>query len=478
MFRAGAATLAAAICISACSGVTKLGRSTAGIEPPVSEHFAQEEDIEGLDRELDALERAIELQYYSARGPRAPDNSGPAVVPEYPTSGDPSSPNRVQAVQEAQRRIVSDQAPTEIDTEWLRRLASGRKRQVDMLCGRFFYSLNDASDGAGFTRNSINIFTNTLTTLMGLFEAQARDIAVVSGIQLGVNDWQSELEQLLLFTPSPEALHSLVDEEQRRFLANNLQLWTEPGDIEQVREFVEGYAHHCTPMGIRATLEQTIQERVDRNSTDPERNTVLAVQRDALASALRRIAGDENIQLDASGSSDPFNLTEASLAYLLWWATAFDSDPSSAEADNARTETLGRAPGLRELIGAEVDGSGVADRVAEQTLATIGTVEPLVAESQRLARTFNERRSQRHQRDLVLQAQQTLSNHTESLVRQHPSCADALFDEKSGFVAPQSFPSIIERDAWLEDRRSDLQTAVDTCNAPGADAQSDRADSE
>ncbi len=465
MMKLGATALAAAMLVSACGDVTKFGRRTAGIEPPVSDHFALSSEIEALDRDLDALERAIELQFYSARieipdpGGLHSDQQGrtQAPVPVYPTNSTSLTPDRATALRQAQAGIQAAPRDRGFNREWLSRLASGRKRQVDMLCGRFFYSLSDASDGAGFTRNSINILTNTITTLMGLFEAPARDIAVVSGLQLGVNDWQSELEQLLLFTPSPQALRTLVEEEQRRYLSNNSQSWTEPTDLEQVREFVEGYAHQCTPMGIRATLEQTIQDRGGRNSTDPERNTVLAVQRDALSTALRRVA--DNMDPPLAGAAS-FELNEASLAHLLWWARAYSAG-AQAEAEEALREVRAGAAELEPILS----DPGSLSAVAEQVRATIGTVEPLLAQATRLSRAYQERRDQEFRSELVEDAEDHIDDRAIQLSITNPTCRQELSRTLQAFAPPPLFMGVIEQGDWIRSRESDLRNAVAECLA-------------
>lgn len=206
----------------------------------------------------------------------------------------------------------------------LQSYVSGRRDQIDGLCHQFFDGLQTLASGTQWSQDSFNILSSTAGVIGGLTEASAKKLAVLSGLQIAVNDTFNATKSALLLSPAPNSVFQLVRAEQGRVLENA----TAPITFEQAERQVRAYALPCTQNGIKDLIEEALKQTANARLGE-------GVDRNLVVSSLAPLMPILN-----QGADTPVTALSPSDAVSLYWAfvaadTAGDADAIKAEQDAA-----------------------------------------------------------------------------------------------------------------------------------------------
>ena len=206
----------------------------------------------------------------------------------------------------------------------LQSYVSGRRDQIDGLCHQFFDGLQTLASGTQWSQDSFNILSSTAGVIGGLTEASAKKLAVLSGLQIAVNDTFNATKSALLLSPAPNSVFQLVRAEQGRVLENA----TAPITFEQAERQVRAYALPCTQNGIKDLIEEALKQTANARLGE-------GVDRNLVVSSLAPLMPILN-----QGADTPVTALSPSDAVSLYWAfvaadTAGDADAIKTEQDAA-----------------------------------------------------------------------------------------------------------------------------------------------
>lgn len=227
--------------------------------------------------------------------------------------------------------------------------------QVNRLCDAYFSQLDGIAGGADFSQSALNTIGDYSSVIMGLTGSPAKALAVLAGTQAALNETVDAATVLLLLSPAPSTVRGLVDARQRRLLSDaNNDVLRSPTH-QNIESLVQSYALACTPVGIRAIINDAVTERT--RAEDPDRTTI------AGQSLLARL--ESVLNNGATNANRVGTLDEDAAAHLLWLSRT----PDCAAATCAvRQVVSARAPNLvaaydrnRELSVAKLAELAVAE---------------------------------------------------------------------------------------------------------------------
>ncbi|TAJ65401.1 hypothetical protein [Brevundimonas sp.] len=227
--------------------------------------------------------------------------------------------------------------------------------QVNRLCDAYFRRLDGIAGGADFGQSALNTIGDYSSVIMGLTGSPAKALAVLAGTQAALNETVDAATVLLLLSPAPSTVRGLVDARQRRLLSEaNSDVLRRPTH-QNIESLVQSYALACTPVGIRAIINDAVTERT--RAEDPDRTTIAG---QSLLAGLESVLNNDATTVNRVGT-----LNEDAAAHLLWLSRT----PDCAAATCAvRQVVTARAPSLvaaydrnRETVVAKLAELAVAE---------------------------------------------------------------------------------------------------------------------
>lgn len=155
------------------------------------------------------------------------------------------------------------------DAAQLREYLDLQREQIDGLCFGYFQKLSEIDTGASWGQDQFNILAELGSVMLGLSGAPTEQLAALSGIQLGVNDSIDAVERAMLLSPDPHKVYQLV-------LNKQVDIAGQPTSFAAAERQVRAYAYACTPLGIRAIIDETLQEEIDRGTAGSQVEAVRA----------------------------------------------------------------------------------------------------------------------------------------------------------------------------------------------------------
>lgn len=149
-------------------------------------------------------------------------------------------------------------------TTLLSSYVSGRRDQVDGLCATFFDGLQTLASGTQWGQDTFNIFANTASVIGGLTEASSKQLAILSGLQIAVDDTFNATKSALLLSPAPNSVYQLVRAEQASRLAQS----SAPANFEEAERLVRTYTLPCTQNGIKDLIEDSLKQGAQKRAAE------------------------------------------------------------------------------------------------------------------------------------------------------------------------------------------------------------------
>lgn len=171
------------------------------------------------------------------------------------------------------------------------------KQRVDDMCYSYFAYLDRAADGSRFGHREFNTLADYSALLMGVTEAPAESITILSGTRIAANDTWNAAEDMLMLSPSPFKVHKLIQEQQNgittKFLETHKTPATDaiasPAAIEEALRYVRDYSFACSRIGIHRKLDEVIQTEVAKSSADQDVNIGLNDAMVAFNNAVKKV---------------------------------------------------------------------------------------------------------------------------------------------------------------------------------------------
>jgi len=243
-----------------------------------------------------------------------------------------------------------------VRTSVLSTYVNNQKSITDYLCSSFFNNLEEATRSVNSSRNLQNIAFGTLSTLMGLYDAEARAIAALSAADLALADVQQELALLVFLTPDPDAVYQAVAARQAQFYAANGS-FEAPGNSTEAFSWARQYVEWCSPLGLSIIMREALSDSEDLVQIDNRNPRVRGVV-ERFVGALRthapasdpqvRMLGGNTSYPAAARALDVTSISSEEILLLYWYFGDADSDES------------GRLDALQELAALD---SALADLV-------------------------------------------------------------------------------------------------------------------
>jgi len=252
--------------------------------------------------------------------------------------------------------------------------------QVNRLCDAYFGQLDGIAGGADFGQSALNTIGDYSSVIMGLTGSPAKALAVLAGTQAALNETVDAATVLLLLSPAPSTVRGLVDARQRRILSDANSGTLRNPTHQNIESLVQSYALACTPVGIRAIINDAVTERT--RAEDPDRTTIAG---QSLLVGLESLLNNGATTANRVGTLD-----EEAAAHLLWLSRTPDCD---AAACPVRQVVSARAPNLVAAYDRNREAS-----VAK--LAELALAEPSVgARASALETAFLDAAERRRQAD-------------------------------------------------------------------------------
>lgn len=226
---------------------------------------------------------------------------------------------------------------------------------IDAYCDAYLSSLADLGDTSRWTRSQFNTVANYVGVLMALAGEPTESLGYLNAATGFFNASADSLETFVLISPTPGKIGPLVANAQARELDDVASLSQGAVSLEWSRtsRWIQEYAAHCTPRGIRLLIDDAIDSSAP--SGTPIQQADAARQYGAvLGAALSGIPGVSPAALDRSildnpavlGAlawriSDQANMTPAQLLYVAGLVgNDFTQTIDSVMADPTKRQTL------------------------------------------------------------------------------------------------------------------------------------------
>lgn len=206
--------------------------------------------------------------------------------------------------------------------------------QVNRLCDAYFRELDGIAGGADFGQASLNTLGDYGSVIMGLTGSPAKSLAILAGTQAALNETVDAATVLLLLSPAPSTVRALVDARQRRLLSDADDDILRTATHQKVETLVQAYALTCTPVGIRAIINEAVTERT--RAEDPDRTTI------AGQTLLVALEGALNVGLPVAERVG--SLDEETAAHLLWLSRTADCADEGNPLCAVRERIVARMP--------------------------------------------------------------------------------------------------------------------------------------
>ena len=208
------------------------------------------------------------------------------------------------------------------------------------VCTVYFAGLDQVASGTDFTKNELNVFLTSITALMGVLQTSASQLTVLAVTNTAISATLDNSGKLYLFSPSPSLIKPAVDAAFERYKTAHQ---SDPiNTYKQAHEWIMGYADICTPIRIRAIIEDTMKKGTQQ------------IKDDTAAQTLTQAAVNQAIQAVSAllGADGAMSIQQASLVYWYVGDTAeganyHDGLPSErrlafeAELSNALPNNVG-----------------------------------------------------------------------------------------------------------------------------------------
>lgn len=274
----------------------------------------------------------------------------------------------------------------------------GRRNQIDGLCGVFFTGLEDVANGTKWSQDQTNILLDLTSLTLGLTGAATKQLALLAGARVAINDSFGAANSALMLTPDPHAVQRLVRQEQAAVLERySIARIHRFADAEA---FVRAYSHPCTLNGVRELIQKALRSEADR--ADP-----IASRGDLELSML------PIVQLLNDGVSETDQISriareDAADLYVLYVKLPMPSESAQALTEEQDRIVKRLDPRVSKLTQRNLLSASSKRREIGEHLTQLGVRFPIVAsEADRIQTDYAEVLRLREQLAAATSAQQT-----------------------------------------------------------------------
>ena len=258
------------------------------------------------------------------------------------------------------------------------------KRRIDDVCTKYFRYLDHVADGSRFGRRELNNVVDYASTLMGLAGSPSQQLAILSGTRVFANGSWDATDEMLMLSPAPFKVHRLVQAKQLKLYddyrqadsANDAKITgTEKSivTIDSAFNFVSNYAAFCTPMGIHKIVDEAVQEKADKSSDDPSKNTKLNKALQDLTDSLNKASTEAAKKNNGKAASTLSTLSVEDVPNI--YAYAMDTNSSRTDP-GGYLASHGLLTSVEAALQADVDG-------LKQKVGNVLTASPDIAQKAR-----------------------------------------------------------------------------------------------
>jgi len=322
---------AAATLLQGCNTIKE--NIARGINLPSSVQSDQINDFEIRGQRLNELREAL-WQFDLVGG-----QSNSAILTLMPPK--PSS-NAQITISSTTPIVIRDASYLEV----LQRYGRARRDYVDGVCSIFFNRLSEIQNDTDWGRSQFNIIAEFATLMLGLSGAGSEQLAVISGVQLGVNDSVDAAERALLLSPDPHKVFELVKARQAEFPLPTAR------NVAEMDTHIRTYAQPCTFAGIKAIIDGALT-----NELQGKRPEQRLAENNRAISAVQTLINQGRSSDEQIGT---ISTTTASDLYLIFVLAAGQSEaqkraiarlsPTEKTAVEAALLDGGRRGKLREAL--------------------------------------------------------------------------------------------------------------------------------